>query len=134
MELNYSPKANQIQNLLTEYLSIETNIGTEVKVPQMPVSVSHLNEAKSIQAQIDNAILHNKAIKEQRSRNGFRKNQIEDQIRKLSPMNIWVPYWVNDQIIRVGFETTDWPMHVPRMMLKYEGQELKKLKHRHVRG
>ena len=128
-------KSDKIHNLLSEYLLLDQrSVGTKIPVPEMTVSVSNVEEAEAIQANINNAVKHNEGIVAQISANGYRKNQIEYQIRELSPMNVWVPYTVGDKTIYIGFETSDWPMDIPRMMLKYEGEELRKLKHRHIKG
>lgn len=135
MNTSLSTKSDKIQNLLSEYLLLDQrSVGTKIQVPEMPVSVSNVEEAEAIQANINNAVKHNDGVIENIIAKRHRKKDIEHQIRGLSPMNVWVPYTVDDKTIYIGFETSDWPMDIPRMMLKYEGEELRKLKHRHISG
>lgn len=122
-------KSEIIQNLLSEYLSIDTHITDEMKVPEMPVKVSNIDEAESIQKARTDAQYFNVDLRRKRLERIGRKTEIENEIRSLSPMNVWIPYWVDNQIYHVGFQTTDWPMDTPRMRLKKEGENLSNLKH-----
>lgn len=123
-------QAQQIEQLLAEYMQLPTEPPQSIEVPQMPVKVSSLTEAQETQALIEEIRCQNVAARREFLEAVGRRTKIEDAIRGAMTMNVWVPFWVNDELLYVGFETTDWPMHRPQMMIRKEGEELRPLRHR----
>jgi len=120
----------ELKNLLEEYLSIDTTLGGLSEIPTMPNVVTNLLEAKTTVAEIDFAIRYNKTVYIQQAKKKHRKKEVESEIREIHPMNCWIPVKIDSKTYYIGFETSDWPMHVPEMLLKKEGEELRTLKHR----
>ncbi|MGV6816147.1 MAG: hypothetical protein ACWA44_02620 [Thiotrichales bacterium] len=122
--------ANKIQDLLAEYLELPAKPPVAIEVPVMPNVVTNLSEAQETQALIAEIKSQNVAARREYLEIVGRRTTIENQIRAACPMNTWIPLWVNDELIRIGFETTDWPMHRPALMIRREGEKLKDLRHR----